>query len=259
VLVVEALASAPLPGRRRRRPAPSETGETPPELPLTRVTAVRAGETFGTQAAAEEWLRSAVASDEALDATASEGIAVLNRALFANAVSAADPGAVRELVPADAEVVRIGYGSGEEVAGGRYSEALRVDVRASGASRRRQRAERLRPQQRVAAVLGGRERIDACEPLLLRARADLDAGRPREATLQLSVALQALAVELEGAVPDPGHAEDMAVLSSRRAEVAAAADAAIRSEPGPDQVRIVRELLELAERVLRRRRVLRGD
>ena len=64
-------------------------------------------------------------------------------------------------------------------------------------------------------MLGGRERIDACETLLLRARADLDAGRDREAALQLRVGLEALLVELDGALADPGHEEDMA--SSRRA------------------------------------------
>ena len=41
--------------------------------------------------------------------------------------------------------------------------------------------------------------VDACETLLLRARADLDAGRRREAALQLRVGLEALLVELEEA------------------------------------------------------------
>ena len=61
-------------------------------------------------------------------------------------------------------------------------------------------------------MLGGRERLDACETLLLRARADLDAGRPREAALQLRVGLEALLVELRGALDDPGHDEDMAAI-----------------------------------------------
>ena len=126
--------------------------------------------------------------------------------------------------------MRIGYGSGEEVAAGRFTEARDVDVRASGASRRRRREEELRPQERVAAVLGGRERIDACETLLLRARADLDAGRHREAALQLRVGLEALLVELDGALADPGHEEDMATLNERRSEVGEAANAALRGE-----------------------------
>ena len=124
--------------------------------------------------------------------------------------------------------MRIGYGSGEEVADGRFTAAREVDVRASGASRRRRREEELRPQERVAAVLGGRERLDACETLLLRARADLDAGRDREAALQLRVGLEALLVELQGALADPGHEEDMATLSERRSEVGEAANAALQ-------------------------------
>src|SRR6478735_2102610 len=85
-------------------------------------------------------------------------------------------------------------------------------------SRRRQREEELRPQERVAAVLRGREQLDTCETLLLRARSDLDAGREREAALQLRVGLEALLAELKDALADPGHEEDMAVLSERRAE-----------------------------------------
>jgi hypothetical protein len=110
----------------------------------------------------------------------------------------------------------------------------------------------------VAAVLGGRERVDACEPLLLRARSDLDAGRLREAALQLRVALEALLVELDGAVADPGHADDMAELAARREEAGAAATAAITGDLDSEQARGVQELVEICERVLRRRRVLRG-
>ena len=76
-------------------------------------------------------------------------------------------------------------------------------------------------------MLGGREQIDACETLLLRARADLDAGRLREAALQLRVGLEALLVELQGALADPGHEEDMAMLEARRNEAGEAANAAL--------------------------------
>ncbi len=102
----------------------------------------------------------------------------------------------RELRSEHAATVRIGHGSGKEVASGRFSSAREVDVR-GGRSQRRRREEELRPQERVAALLGGREQLDACETLLLRARADLDAGRNREAALQLRVGLEALLVELD--------------------------------------------------------------
>lgn len=255
--MVETLAAAPLPGRRRRRPQAIEANETPPGLPLSRATAVRVAEPFASAEEAERWLAASVESEEAVDALVAEGIALLNRALFAQGAAAADPH-VRELTELEASAVRIGYGSGEEVAAGRYTEARYVDVRATGASRRRLRTEELRPQERVAAVLGGRERIDACEALLLRARADLDAGRSREAALQLRVGFEALLVELAGALADPRHTEDMGELEARRGEVGRAADAALRGDLPAETEQRVRETLEICERVLRRRRVLRG-
>ena len=87
----------------------------------------------------------------------------------------------------------------------------------------------------MAAVLGGREQVDVCETLLLRARADLDAGREREAALQLRVGLEALLVELKGAVADPGHERGHGELNSRRREAGEAANAALAGELTPAQ------------------------
>ncbi len=107
-------------------------------------------------------------------------------------------------------------------------------------------------------MLGGREQLDACETLLLRARADLDGGRRREAALQLRVGLEAMLVELDGALADPGHEQDMAELEARRGEVGDAANAALRGDLSLEDERTVTELTQICERVLRRRRVLRG-
>jgi hypothetical protein len=258
VLVVETLhSSPPMTRRRRRRAREAEPDAGPPTVPLSRVSAVLAGESFESEEEADRWLRGATEVEDTVDVLVEEGIGVLNRALHAQAASSADP-RISELTPERAIAVRIGYGSGEQVAAGRHASAREVDVWASGASRRRRRAEELRPQERLAAVLGGRERVDPCETLLLRARADLDAGRRREAALQLQVGLQALLAELPGAVADPGHEEDMSTLEERRGESEEAARAALAGEIGPDREAQVRELLEISERVLRRRRVLRG-
>ncbi len=170
---------------------------------MTRATAVRAFEPFADEAEAAAWLERALEGEETTDDLVYEGIGLLNLALHAHGAASADP-RVHELVPERAVAVRIGFGEGEEVAAGRFTAAREVDVWATGASRRRQRTEELRPLERTAAVLGGREQIDACETLLLRARADLDAGRNREAALQLQVGLEALLAELAGAVKDPG-------------------------------------------------------
>jgi hypothetical protein len=256
VLVVETLGAPSPPGRRRRKPRAADVDDRP-ALPLARITAIRAFEPYDTEAGAARWLEQAMATDESLDAAVAEGVALLNRALHAQAAAAADP-YIPELTAERAVAVRIGYGSGEQVAAGRFTLARDVDVWASGASKRQQRAEELHPQERMAAILGRREQTDACEPLLLRARADLDAGRTREAALQLRVGLEALLVELAGALVDSGHEKDMAELEARRQEAGSAANAALRGGLQPEAERSVRELTEISERVLRRRRVLRG-
>jgi hypothetical protein len=218
---------------------------------------VRAFAPFESEEDAARWLDEATEAEDTADVLVADGIGLLNRALHVHAAAAADPQG-QQLTPERAAAVRIGYGDGEEVADSRFTAAREVDVWASGASRRRQREEDLRPQERVAAVLGGRERIAVCETLLLRARADLDAGREREAALQLRVGLEALLIELKGATADPGHDEDMTTLNSRRAEAGDAANAALSGAPGLERAGQVRELLETCERVLRRRRILAG-
>jgi hypothetical protein len=256
VLVVETAGAPPPPRRRRRRPKDAEAAADPAPLPLSRVTAVRAEEPFEDAGEADAWLEEALASEDAVDAVVAEGLALLNRAIHAHAVASADPlGA--ELRADQAATVRIGHGSGKEVASGRFSSAREVDVRA-GASARRRKDEELRPQERVAAVLGDRERFDACETLLLRARADLDSDRRREAALQLRIGLEAMLIELDGALADQDHEEDMAQLQARRGEAGEAANAALRGDLSVDDERRVTELVEICERVLRRRRVLRG-
>jgi hypothetical protein len=256
VLVVQTIGAPPPATRRRRRAREAEPDAEPSPLPLTRATAVRAQEPFDSATEAQGWLESSVATEDSVDALLDEGIDLLNRALHAAAVASADPFGA-ELSARRATAARIGYGSGEEVAASRFAEARHVDPR-GGTSKRRRREEELRPQERLAAVLGDRERLDACETLLLRARADLDAGRRREAALQLRVGLEALLVELDGALADPGHDEDMGELGARRQEAGEAANAALRGDLDPERERQVEELLALSERVLRRRRVLRG-
>ncbi|MDX6603213.1 MAG: hypothetical protein QOF13_2415 [Solirubrobacterales bacterium] len=257
VLVVETLAAPPPARRRRRRPREARVDELPPELPLTRITAVRAFEAFEDDGAAQAWLRTASGEEETVDRLVEEGIDDLNAALHTHAVASGDPHP-QAADPRRAVTVRIGYGSGEELVDGIFTAAHKVDLGQGSASNRRQRDEELRPQQRLAAVLGGREQLDACETLLLRARADLAAGRDREAALQLRVGLEALLVELRGALADPSHEEDMAALQARRHEAGELANAALNGDLDEDQAEGLGEVLTLAERVLRRRRVLSG-
>jgi hypothetical protein len=250
-------APAPEERRRRRRGRGVEADSAPAPLRLTRVTAIRASAPLASRAEAARWLDEICAEETAVEALTAEAIAPLNRALHAHAVAAADPYG-RELAPEHAERVLVGYGSGEETAEGRFSDARQVDLAPRSSSRRRRREEDLRPQERVAGVLRGRERLDACETLLLRARADLDASRIRESALQLQVGLEALLAELDDALDDPGHEADMAALRDRQAGATAAAKAAIEGDLGEKERIDLEATLSICERVLRRRRVLRG-
>jgi hypothetical protein len=144
--------------------------------------------------------------------------------------------------------VRVGYGDGDALVDGRYDDALELP-RDVG---RRSRAAALRPQERMAALLGARERPLACEELILRARADLDGGRVREATLQARVGLEALLAERE-TVAAPGQDEDLAALDSRRKITGEAANEALRGELSPERSAEIAETLAVCERVLRRR------
>ncbi|HEX5592330.1 MAG TPA: hypothetical protein VFX35_03155 [Solirubrobacterales bacterium] len=242
VLVLQRLGAPAIAERRRRRGRSAPADPEPAPVALTRATVIRAASPFEGPAEAARWLDEACESEETVEELAVEAIATLNRALHAQAVAAADPHG-RQLAPEQAERVLLGHGSGEETADGRFTDARQVDLTPRTASRRRKREEELRPQERVAAILRGREHLDACETLLLRARADHDAGRDREAALQLRIGLEALLVELDGAMDDPDHEKDMATLREHQAA----------EQPPPTE-----ETLAVCERVLRRRRVLRG-
>ncbi len=128
------------------------------------------------------------------DAEADAAAVELNWLLRAHRAAAADPSA-RDVAAAGANVVRIGYGSGEQVADGRFTEAYELPPE-DDSSKPRRRAAALAPDERLAAILGGRDELLACEELVLRARSDIEAGRPREAALQARIALEALLAEL---------------------------------------------------------------
>jgi hypothetical protein len=252
VLVVAALG-APMAARgrprRRARPRQVEPGEDPAPVPITRLTVVRA-EPFADGAAGERWLARLERDPDAIDESVAAAVATVNVALHAHAIATQDP-ALAQVSRSLALAIRVGVGSGEEVADGRWSRAVEVPTRPE----RQRRVEALRPAERLAAVLGGRERPDACETLLLRARADLDAGRGREAALQLHLGLDALLAEL---APDPGPDQevDLATLGERRDRVAAIARWALDAEPDGAELDEVADALLTCERVLRRRRIL---
>jgi hypothetical protein len=145
------------------------------------------GDPFPAEGDAAAWLTAAGEPDLTTD------LAVLNRVVYAFRLVTADP----YLGPVGRHqvlVARVGYGIGEEVADGLWTDARELVV----PERRQRRRAVLHPQARLAALLGSREEPLASEELALRARLDVDYGRYREAALQLLVTLDAAIAELGG-------------------------------------------------------------
>ncbi len=230
-------------GRRRQRDAEPEPAPT--AVATGRATVIDVGTPLH-EAQARAWL--AGAGEDALEA----GLAVLNRALHCFRVITADP-YLQPIGRRQAIVARIGFGAGEEVAEGRWTAAKELAVPEG----RRRRSRILAPQARLAALLGSREAVLACEELTLRARSDIEQGRPREAALQLLVALDAALAEL---AVDP-HAAELAgrldALRHQREPVAAAAQAALSGPLTPADVSAVVLALERVEAALRARAAAR--
>jgi hypothetical protein len=251
VLVVSGGEAAPHAGRRGRRWRVRSAAAESPAVPVTKLTVIRPNGFEGADEAAQ-WLAAAVRDRARAEEELDDAVAVVNRAVHAQRAASHDPYAP-DLTPARALVARLGHGTGEEVADGTWTEAVELP----SDERRQRRIDALRPQERVAAVLGGRDRIAACEMLLLRARADLDAGRGREAALQLRAGLEALLVELPDA-PGRDQAEDLTSLRDRQTAIEGAAAEALRGDLSPTRLAEISETLGICERVLRRRQILGG-
>jgi len=106
-------------------------------------------------------------------------------------------------------------------------------------------------QERLAALLGGRDAALACEELTLRARSDVDAGREREAALQVRVALEAALAELPAYAARRTIEQRLGHLGGSREGVEAAAQAALRGGLALDQLEHVILSLRRLEAALR--------
>jgi len=183
--------------------------------------------------------------------------AVINRVLHAQRIASADP-YLHEVSPAQALVIRAGWGEGEQVADGRWLHARELPwrpPRRSGGSARRPgggRSAALRPQERLAALLGGRSSSLLCEELALRARLDLEQGRLGHCALELDRAYAAALTELRA----EGRQDlllRIAELEQLREGVVAQARAALSdTTDGPDE-EVVAHALERLEAALRAR------
>jgi hypothetical protein len=219
-------------GARRRERGAGRLGRRIPATPepaavLTARVTVIDPDPLTTEEAARAWLAGLAAHP---DTHAEQAVTVINRVMFAHRIAGADP-YVHEVSARQALVVRAGWGEGEQVAEGRWRDALELSL--SG-PRRARRAVVLRPQERLAVLLGGRGEALLTEELALRASLDLDHGRARHAALELRDAYAAALTELP--------AEQRADLGDRVAELerlrpaveAAAASVLGQAHGGPD-------------------------
>jgi hypothetical protein len=184
------LLSAATRTRTRRRPALPDPEPAP--VATARATLVDPV-SVSAERQARAWM-SDLDGEREIEAAA----AVLNRVLHFHRIAAADP-YVHEISPDQALVIRAGWGEGEQVADGLWLHASELPWRGPAGVRKKRigdRAAALRPQERLAELLGGRGATLLCEDLVLRARLDLDNGRVAHAAIELRGAYAAALAEL---------------------------------------------------------------
>jgi hypothetical protein len=181
------------------------------------------------------------------DREAAATAAVLNRMLFAHRIAGAAPH-LHEVSPTQALVLRAGYGEGEQVADGLWVQARELVLSQKRAGRR---ATVLRPHERLALLLSGRDKPLQCEELVLRARLDYDAERVALAAIELERAYAAALIELPSEQRGDLHArvQELASLTPGVEEAATAAlGPAGQDEIDTDAVQKGLERLEAALR-----------
>ncbi len=216
------LLSAATRSKSRRRPTPPQPEPTP--VVTARATLVDPV-SVSAERQANAWLADLDGEREIASA-----VAALNRVLHFHRIAAADA-SVNEVSPDQALVIRAGWGEGEQVADGLWLQARELQWRGPQGVRRKRigdRAAALRPLERMAELLGGRGTTLLCEELVLRARTDLENGRPAHAAIELQSAYAAALAQLPGE-----RREDLTIrldeLDKLRAGVDAQARAALAS------------------------------
>jgi hypothetical protein len=156
VLIVQTLGAPHPEHRPRRRRARRVPPPAPPEtVPVTRVT-VAESEPFADRKQAERWLRETGDDPERRVAAAKGAVELINRALAALREATQDP-LVHDVGASQALAIRLGWGSGEQLADGAWSEARELPPPPTP------RRASLDPQEQVARALSRRDREDEPE------------------------------------------------------------------------------------------------
>jgi hypothetical protein len=229
---------------RRKNDRPAEPEPEPTPVATGKATVIDVASPLSDSDEARAWLASAGEDYLAAD------LDVLNRALHAFRLVTADP-YVHPIARQQSLVARIGYGVGEQVADGQWTDARELLIHQP----RQRRAKVLHPEARLAAIMTGRERALVCEELALRAHLDLDHNREREAALQLMVALDAALAELPSDPTASQLKDRLAELREQRDPVAHAAQAALAGPLSPANREAVVFTLGRIEAALRARAV----
>lgn len=234
-------------GAQRRTPkragrSRSQASPEPAPVPTARVTVIDTTPATSEQEA-RAWLSQLDPEHEI-----TKTVTVIGRVLFAHRISSADPH-VHEISHPQALVIRAGFGEGEQVADGHWSDARELTF---SDRRTRRRASALRSQERLAVLIGARGQALVCEELTLRARLDLNHGRLAHAAIELNGAYAAALAEL--------RAENRSELATRLEEldelhggVREASNAALHAAGGDPHEESLRHALERLEAALRAR------
>jgi hypothetical protein len=157
VLIVQTLGAPHPEARLRRRRARVVSAPASPEaVPVTRVT-VAESRPFDDRREAEGWLQRSGDDPERRVAAARRAVELLNRALEALREATEDP-LIHDVGASQALAIRIGWGSGEQLADGAWTEARQLPPPPTP------RRASLDPQEHVAGVLARRERPAPPEP-----------------------------------------------------------------------------------------------
>lgn len=244
ILVVRTIgAPSPKAGLFGRKGAPVVApGESPRELSLTVATVIFGTRLLPDAVTTQRFFEGVQSDPDARDQWVQAAIRIVNRAIAAYRVCAADPYVV-EITTLDPRAIRIGYGVADLVSVGKWEQAIAVPP---PPPIRLTRDQLVMPTQAMAGVLVERGEMLESEELILGAVRDLEQSRPRAAAVGFAGAFELLLGEFAGRVLAGSVRTRLEALMDDRETIAEFAAAAKRG-PLPDaDVERLAELVEAA-------------